>query len=167
MKPRYRLVAALGAAAVAAALTVATTGCGDTIVTGPDIDITIDGQKVSPSPGQGPGASGSIGSVKVVQFGEQCPAGKVPSGVDRQVRIGCTKFVTCTPFLTSGDKAPPAVHGPAPDFFGQVSGGAVVKVKHTDEPFNLDVEGVAPGVATLQCTAKGVPSGPWDITVVP
>jgi hypothetical protein len=35
--------------------------------------------------------------VKITQFGENCPTGIAPSGIDRSVRIGCTKALTLSP----------------------------------------------------------------------
>lgn len=156
----------LGALLIAA-LTYACTPTGPTIVnTNTNTSTNNNGQSgpnASPSPGTG---SGSIASVKVVQFGETCPAGKAVSGEDRSLRVGCTKHLTCTPFLTDGSPAPPAVHGLAPDFFGLTAGGTSATAAQQDEAFNIDAKGIAPGIASFRCTVKGVSSLTFDLTVV-
>ncbi len=121
------------------------------------------GPTASPSPGSG---SGAITLVKVVQFGETCPAGKSVSGEDRSVRVGCVKHLTCTPFLSDGSPAPPAVHGPAPEFFGLIAGGTSATASQQDEAFNIDAKGIAPGIASFRCNVKGVSSLTFDLTVV-
>jgi hypothetical protein len=148
-----------------AALAVA--ACGDTIIGGDINNITVGGPSGFASPSPAPGAGGLIATVKVVQFGENCPAGLSPSGQARQVRAGCEKALTCTPFLADGSPAPPAVHGPTPDFFGVIAGANYVAVSIPGESYNRDARGLAPGIASFSCTVKGVRSEQWDLQVVP
>ncbi len=155
----------LGLAAIAAAALVLA-ACGDTIIGGDTNNITISGPSGGPSPSPAPGAGGLIATVKVTQFGENCPQGTSPSGEARQVRVGCEKALTCTPFLADGSPAPAAVHGTTPDFFGLVAGGSYVTVTIPGEPFNRDARGTAPGVASFSCTVKGIRSEQFDLTVV-
>lgn len=167
---QYGVRLAIGALLVAAL----SFGCQQPLPTGGDVTIVNNnsnqnnngqgGPSASPSPGTG---NGVIASVKVVQFGEACPTGKTPSGEDRSVRVGCSKHLTCTPFLSDGSPAPPAVHGPAPEFFGLIAGGTSASASQQDEPFNLDAKGIAPGIASFRCNVKGVSSLTFDLTVVP
>jgi hypothetical protein len=142
-------------------------GCGDTIIGGDTTNVTVGGPSGLASPSPGPGAGGLISTVKVTQFGETCPNGTSSSGEARSVRVGCEKHLTCTPFLADGSPAPVAVHGPTPDFFGLVAGGSYVVVTVPGESFNRDARGTAPGVASFACTAKGIRSEQFDLTVVP
>jgi len=166
MKPRSFL-AALAVCLVA--LFVA--ACGDTY-----IDIGAPTQVVTQTQGGGSGGKdgeqdgtgqGVVTSVKVTQFGEHCPSGTASSGEDRSVRVGCTKWLTCTPFVAPGVEAAPSVHGPTPDFFGVVAGSQHADVTIPSNPFNRDVKGKTPGVISFRCIAKGVQSEQFDLTVVP
>jgi len=153
------------AALVLAAAALALAACGDTIIGGDVNNIIVGGPSGVASPSPAPG--GLIATVKVVQFGENCPAGTQPSGQARQVRAGCEKALTCTPFLADGSPAPAAVHGPAPDFFGVIAGASYVSVTIPGESFNRDARGLAPGIASFSCTVKGVRSEQFDLQVVP
>lgn len=159
-------------AALAAAALLCLSSCNPIPPTEPtpiSIDITNNNTNNNGNPTTGasplPGG-GVIASVKTTQFGETCPQGTAPSGEDRSVRVGCTKHLTCTPFLSDGTPAGPAVHGPAPEFFGIISGGQFATASQQDEPFNLDAKGIAPGIASYRCTVKGVSSLTFDLTVV-
>jgi hypothetical protein len=163
----------LSLAALVCAAAVASLACQQPLPTGGDINISNvntnsnqQGQGGGPSASPSPGAGGSITLVKVVQFGETCPQGTSPSGEDRSVRVGCTKHLTCTPFLSDGSPAPVAVHGPAPEFFGLTAGGTSATAAQQDEAFNIDAKGIAPGIASFRCTVKGVSSLTFDLTVV-
>lgn len=117
----------------------------------------------SPSPG-----AGTIHSVKVSQFGEgRCNSGVSPANQSRTVRVGCVAFITCTPKRVDGTDASEVEHGPKPDFFGVTSGGVFVVAMSTENPFNIDVRGTSPGIASLRCGVKGVVSDPaFDLQVV-
>jgi hypothetical protein len=136
--------------------------------------INISNTNTNIQGGGGPGASPSpsavIARVKVVQFGEECPTGKGPAtwtqGGSPIVHVGCKAPITCTPKDAAGNDIPATIHGPAPDSFGLVAGGDAVTVTSPSEPFNRDVLGKAPGIATFACTVKGVASGTWDLPVV-
>lgn len=162
MRKTWIQMGALLIAALAFACTNITTG--PTTATGGSSTQTQGGGGPQASPS--PTASGSIALVKVVQFGETCPQGVSVSGEDRSVRVGCTKHLTCTPFLSDGSPAPPAVHGPAPEFFGLIAGGTSASAAQQDEAFNLDAKGIAPGIASFRCSVKGVSSLTFDLTVV-
>lgn len=150
--------------AVAVGLIVA--ACGDIYVGGPTTVQTNTqggggGSSASPAPG-----GGTITHVKVTQFGEDCPSGTSPSGADRSVRVGCTKNLTCTPFVGPNEPASPTIHGPAPDFFGVVNGGPAAQVTVPSEPFNRDVKGLSEGVVSFRCVVRGVQSEQFDLLVV-
>lgn len=161
MKKRYAVLV------LAACAVLGLAACGDTIIGGDTNNISVGGPTGFASPSPTPGAGGLIATVKVTQFGETCPSGTSSSGQARELRVGCEKHLTCTPFLADGSPAPAAVHGPTPDFFGLVAGGSYVTVTVPGESFNRDVRGTAPGVASFACTAKGIRSEQFDLTVVP
>lgn len=121
---------------------------------------------VSPSPGAE--AGGLIATIKIGAFGS-CPG----VSADRTIKIGCTIPITCTPKAADGTLLPPSVTGAAPTFFGVKSGSQFVRaVPWDDEPFNLNVLGVAPGHFSLRCTVKGKSNDdngqpPWEGDVVP
>jgi len=104
--------------------------------------------------------SGPIDHVKVTQFGESC------GEQGRNITVGCQKFLTCTPFFADGTLVPPAVHGPAPQFFGVIEGANFVQVTTPDEQFNRDVKGLFPGIVAFECVVKGVSSGRSEFIVV-
>jgi hypothetical protein len=76
--------------------------------------------------------------------------------------------VTCSPKDINGVLVSPAVTGPKPDFFDAVNGKATaVRVAAWDEePFNINVTGLAAGAFSLSCISKGVKSDAWDGLVV-
>jgi hypothetical protein len=113
-----------------------------------------------PTPTGSPSPSGVIDHVKVTQFGQSCGEG------ERNITVGCTKFITCTPFFADGTLVPPAIHGSAPDFFGVTEGANFVQVTTPDEQFNRDVKGLFPGIVKFECVVKGVSSGPSEFVVV-
>lgn len=115
-----------------------------------------------PAPGASPSpAAGPIDHVKVTQFGESC------GEKGRNITVGCTKFLTCTPFFADGTLVPPAVHGPSPEFFGVIEGQNFVQVTTPEETFNRDVKGLFPGIVAFECVVKGVSSGRSEFVVVP
>lgn len=155
-----RLLLAFGVI-LAAACTEVVTGPTTVVVTPTQ---TQGGGGGSDEPGSG---SGTITHVKVTQFGEDCPSGTSPSGADRNVRVGCTKNLTCTPFVGPNEPASPTIHGPAPDFFGVVGGGPAAAVTIPSEPFNRDARGVQAGTVSFRCIVRGVQSEQFDLVVVP
>lgn len=142
-------------------------GC-DTIVNvgGSSPIITVGGSPgttISPAPGSG---SGAVAAVKIGEFGEVCPAGKEPAeAVARQLRVGCTSSITCTPKDAQGKELPQEVP-PHLDAFLFISGSQYVKDTEADNPFNHDVYGLAPGVAIAICKVAGVSSDAWPLEVV-
>ncbi len=146
------------------------TGPAPVTVINQNKNINNIGGQPSPSPSPGTIGSGTIHTVKLVQFGETCPPGSglSISGQSRSVRVGCTANLTCTPKRRDGTDASPEEHGPAPDSFGVTSGTVYVEVRGQDEAFNLDAKGVAAGQATFSCVVKGVRNDPpFVLTVVP
>lgn len=118
----------------------------------------------SPSPSSSP-AAGTITLVKVTEVGESCPAGVQPATAQRAVRVGCSAFITCTPFV--GDRpATVAEHGPAPTAYGITSGSGATFTPWPSEAFNADLKGTSSGALIVSCTVKGI-TGSADFTVVP
>lgn len=104
----------------ACTVTVTVTGDGATTVNGCGNSVTTT---PSPNPSGGPFVKPDY--VKITQFGESCPAGVEPSGIDRSVRIGCTKALTLSPKCrqASGpDIDCPVPENAAPDEFKCISG---------------------------------------------
>ena len=116
------------------------------------------GPSVIPSPSSG------IASVSVGKYGEDDCAN--PSNNPTTVRVGCTARLTCTPKLADGTDAPPAVHGPAPDFFGPTSGAQFFSWVQDENLFNGRARALGPGVGTFRCTVKGVASQDRALEVV-
>lgn len=113
-----------------------------------------------------PVPAGSVAAVVVSKFGEDCPDGVSPTNNPTTVRVACTARVTCTPKLADGSDAPPAVHGPAPDFFGVVSGAQYFSTVSEENAFNLQMRALGPGVASIGCTVKGTASPSRTLEVV-
>jgi hypothetical protein len=116
------------------------------------------GPTTAPSPGS---TTGGIVEVRVPMVGENCPSGVTPVGVQRQIRVGCSAFVTCTPKCKDAGgnlvDCPPSVHGPAPSFFNIQSGSSYASFSTWDDNrFNADVRGQAPGDVAIACTVLGV-----------
>jgi hypothetical protein len=147
MKRGILVVAVLAAAA-----------CGDrnTIITGPNTPIVIFGPSGPGGPIGSTGPTGSIASVKVTEFGEErCPSGIQPVNAQREMRAGCAKPITCTPFRADGTKATPAEHGTTPEVFESTTPG-VCRTEEEAEPFNKTLRGLTPGLCIVTCQAKGV-----------
>lgn len=129
----------------------------------------------TPSPSASPTVPGvpngsAPATVRVTQFGEDCPAGVTPSGQNRQVRVGCRKILTCTPRLADGSDAVTPLAITRPDSFGPTTGAGNVQVERQDNPFNLDARATSPGTTHFTCVVRGVSSDstdPFDLVVVP
>lgn len=173
MKPRTKSLAAYALAALAALAVLTVAACTDPGPTAPTpVNVNVNqnvniGQQPSTGASPSTGAGATITHVKVVQFGEDCPAGLTPSGEDRKVRNGCTKNLTCTPFVGQNLPAPESVHGPAPDFFGVTSGASCAQVTTPGNPFNRDVKGTSACSIVFSCVVKGVGSDPFVLQVIP
>lgn len=119
---------------------------------------------ISPSPGSTGG--GLVASVKVAEFGENCPSGLSPAeSIPRQVRKGCTSAITCSPKDAQGKELPQATP-PHLDRFIVVSGAQYVVDTEQSNPFNHDVFGKEAGIALFICTVEGVSSEPWPLEIV-
>jgi hypothetical protein len=146
-------------------------GCGDEITNNyfaPSQVVNFPGPTTGASPSPSPGA-GAVRSVRIGEFGEVCPQGVGPPAetVPRQVRVGCTSAITCTPLDAQGREIPNATP-PRLDSFNVVSGNQHVIVDAFDDnAYNLSVFGLSAGVATFVCRVEGVSSDPWPLTVVP
>lgn len=107
------------APAPACSVNVTVSGDGATTVNGCGNTVTV---VPSPSP-SGPFQKPDY--VKITQFGESCSPGTEPSGVDRSVKIGCTKALTLSPkcHQASGpDIDCPVPDNAKPDEFKCISG---------------------------------------------
>lgn len=82
----------------------------------------------------------------------------------RQVRVGCTANLTCTPKFADGTDIPASLHGPNATWTVLV-GAERIEVRRTDNPFNLDIIGRQVGNFTLQCAVKNLTSTA-DYTVI-
>lgn len=155
------------AALVLGAGTLPLSGCGDTILNiGGPTQIQNQGGGPLPSPSPGAGSSGAVASVKIGEFGEKCPSGKEPAeAIARQLRVGCTTAITCTPKDAQGKELPHETP-PKLEFFGFISGTQYVKDTESDNEFNHDVYGVGPGIAIAICKVAGVSSDAWPLEVV-
>jgi hypothetical protein len=172
MKPASKLF--LAALAIIASGLV--TGCSKTVVipVGPTGGGTNQSTTVNVNVGQGaptgtqPGAPGasSITLVKVTQFGETCPSGASPSGVDRSVRVGCTKALTCTPFSGTVPTDTEALRIPVQFFDATAGTFDTAQVQHTGNPYNLDVKGLKAGRVSFKCIVQAVESAQFDLEVV-
>lgn len=163
--------------AVTAALGLLLALAGCDLVLGPQTTVLAPSQSVtqvtgtaspgtaSPSPGTGGGA---VHEVKVSGFGtETCSSGGVPAEAGDVVRDGCRQPITCTPTLLGGVDAVTPLGITAPDSFAVVSGSTYAQVEPSGvTPFNLDLRGVAPGVAVVRCVVRGV-TGEKAFEVVP
>jgi hypothetical protein len=122
----------------------------------------------SVAPGGVPVPPGAVARVTLTQFGETCPAGVPASGVDRSVRVGCTKFLTCTPRTADGQDAVSVYPSLRPDYLRQSSGFQnATGTGGGADGYNLDAKGLQPGVARYECSVNGVAAAPFDLTVVP
>ena len=159
----------LALAAVAALVVVS---CNWPPPTGPDGGTTVNvNQNVTigqPDPNASPSPGGSVARVGVGKVAETCPVGTQPSGLGNALRVGCTAFLTCSPYSASGQELfDVAIIGVAPESFEAISGGSVVQVgPHGSNPFNLDTLGLKAGSASFQCRVRGVTSPPFTLSVV-
>lgn len=169
MKPQKLLTAA----ALIACAALAIVGCQPYPPTGPsnttvnqNVNVNVGQPGASPSPGAG----GSVARVGIgkVSGGESCPAGTQPSGLGDSVRIGCTAFLTCSPYSASGQELfDLAIIGAAPEKFDATSGGSLVQITpHASNGYNLDVKGLAKGAVAFTCTVKGVTSPTFTLNVI-
>jgi hypothetical protein len=127
-----------------------------------------NGTPASPGSGGSGGALPDGSSVIIGAFGLQCPSGTPIPSANRTIPVACTMAVTCSPKDRNGVLLPPAVTGSSPTFFGVSQGAQYVRAAPwEDEPFNLNVLGVAPGSFSLDCTDKDVRAARWDGLVVP
>lgn len=138
-----------------------------------NIDIHNDNQNnngggptASPSPGAG-GAVARVGIGKV-SGGESCPPNVQPSGRGDAVKVGCTAWLTCSPYNAQNIELfnEPDI-GTAPETFALVSGSEFATAgPHGTNQFNLDATGRAPGAASFSCRVRGVTSPPFVLQVV-
>jgi len=156
------------AAVCGVGLIVVLVACLNTYVGGPSqVNQQFTGGGSTPSPS--PAGSSNVASVKIGEFGEKCPAGKEPAeAIARQLRVGCTSAITCTPKDAAGKEIPHEIP-PHLDAFLAISGNQYVKVSESGEGggFNLDVYGVDPGIAIFICKVAGVSSDAWPLEVTP
>jgi hypothetical protein len=138
-------------------------------------DNTNNNGQGGPGASPSPGGPSTIARVGIGVFGEgNCDAGKVPAGAvrDNDVRVGCVANITCSPFDAQGNELFTGIP-PSPSRFVAISGeGTVVRSSTPSNPYNLDVKGLAPGVAVFECEVGGVSSnaaanGPFRLTAVP
>lgn len=111
-----------------------------------------------------------IDSVDISQYGETCPAGSGPAtwtqGGAPIVHRGCKADITCTPKDAARVPVSVAVHGPAPDLFGLVSGPSDTKAVQESNRFNVTVSaGTTVGVIRFLCVVKGIASPEWSLPV--
>jgi len=161
-----KVLLALASCLVAGAM-LASLGCTKIYTGGDSINQIVTGPGPVTSPSPGSQGSGLVATVKIGEFGEKCPAGKEPAEqVARQLRVGCTSAITCTPKDAQGLELPH--DSPVKvDAFLVISGGQYVKDVEADKPFNHDVFGVAPGLAVFICKVAGVSSDAWPLEIVP
>lgn len=155
-----------------AALSLVVVSCGDQTFNyfAPSQVVNQQGPNPNPSASPSPG-TGVVRTVRIGEFGEQCPAGsglQPAEAAPRQVRAGCTSAVTCTPLDAQGRQIPAQIP-PRLDSFGVVAGEDNVIVEpFEDNAYNVSVFGRrANTTATLRCVVEGVPSPDWVIQVVP
>lgn len=113
----------------------------------------------SPTP---TGLSGVIVAVRTGFFGGHCPDGsEVRNG--QPLLVGCTGFATATPVGQGDIKLPLEVHGP--DCSWSTTRTDVVRLQQPgDNPFNIDVVALRPGLARISANVKGV-VGFFDVEV--
>jgi hypothetical protein len=113
------------------------------------------GANAPPAPGQG-GELPAGSTVRVGMYGQSCPSGVTsPSNGSRQIKPGCTAFITATPKASDGTDLPSSVHGPT-IAWSVPAGSGVVNVLADSEPFNRTAKCIGVGVFTLSATVKGV-----------
>lgn len=144
-------------------------GCGDETPPTPTVVVNVNNvlnstqPTTAPSPAPTPtGLSGVIVAVRTGFFGGACPDGsQVRNG--SPLHVGCTGFATATPVGQGDIKLPPEVHGPECSWSTDRSD--VVRLQQPgDNPFNVDVVALRPGVARISANVKGV-VGFFDVEV--
>lgn len=111
----------------------------------------------SPSPSTGSNTLPPGSTVRVGLFGQSGPGNcaSLPNSL-RQIKVGCTGFVTATPKGPDGvTDLEPAVHGPTITWS---AGGATgsVNIIPASNPFNRDVRCLSVGAFTLSAQVKDV-----------
>lgn len=131
---------------------------------------TTQTQSGTPEASPSPGTQANLppGSrIVVADFGEQCSGGLTQATDPNTVRVGCVAILTCTPKLPDGTDAPPALHGPAPAFFGPISGSQNVDFHQWDSnPFNANSKILGGTASAYRCDVGGL-SGTLSLTHVP
>jgi hypothetical protein len=129
------------------------------------VNVTGGGPSTGASPAAGALPAGSTNTIGA--FGLTCPAGTPIPAASRTIPVQCQMAVTTSPKDANGILLPPAITGTQPDFFGVTQGAQFVRATPwEDEPFNLNVLGVASGDFSLDSTVKGVKAPRWDGRVV-
>lgn len=134
-----------------------------------NVNVNVNVGQPTPAPSSSPEAGGTVSRVGVgkVAGAESCPANVQPSGRGDAVRVGCTAFLTCSPYDSANRELfDPASIGTAPDSFGLVGGDAVTVAPHGTNPFNLDAKGERAGTVSFACKVRGVQSPPFVLAVV-
>lgn len=127
----------------------------------------------SPSPGTVTGPFPRPDYVKITQFGETCPIGIEPSGIDRSVRIGCSKALTLSPKcrqVSGPDIDCPVPPGAEPSEFKVIAGADHIAFSDSaSSKFNRDAKGVTEGQAIITGSYGGVavePGQEFTLTVI-
>ena len=128
-----------------------------------NINIFVPGD--APGDGTGPGRE-NVAALSLEDVGQEtCPQGLSPATGYREVRIGCTAMLTCSPLDKDGLKLPKEKHPTAPDQFAIVTGEAEFR-QDDNEKWNAHTKPGGTGSSSYVC-ALGSISKALTLTHVP
>ena len=159
------IAAMLSAAAVACTPTEPSPG-GDVNVN-QNVNVNVGQPNPTASPSADPrGTVARVGIGKVAET--PATTNQSCSGRGDAVKIGCTAFLTCSPFTAAGvELFNEADIGTAPEKFSIDAGTEFAsQAPHGSNAFNIDVTGNRPGSVTISCKVRGVTSPPFLLQVV-